>query len=1553
METKRICPNCRKPLPTGTPLGLCPECLIKSGFNTGTEPGNPGREHGFVPPPVEELRRLFPQLEILELIGKGGMGAVYKARQPALDRFVALKILPPGAADDAGFAERFNREARALARLNHPHIVAVHDYGQAGGQPYLLMEFVDGSNLRQVEQAGRLTPEQALAIVPQICEALQFAHNEGVVHRDIKPENVLLDKKGRVKITDFGIAKIVGLPAGKSSLTGAKDVLGTPHYMAPEQVEQPQSVDHRADIYSLGVVFYELLTGELPLGKFQPPSKKVQVDVRLDEVVLHALEKEPARRYQQASQVKTDVESITAHPASSASTPSLDPRVATQRRRHEIKAEWFFVAAVCFLLAAIVEAANLSGAARALPVLSIVAACGFGIAGYRNLRAARNLDQLPAPPWPSGSGPGSTNARTPNALEAGIIALGITVFTIMFTAGLTSLPDSLRLPLTFVCLFGTAICLLTLAGWWPAPNLGIPDSGFSRRNLHHQRELALAAILCAILSGLIPTVFYWLAPWLVPSLTPKGQEFTLWMTAFTAMLAILMGLGARTTRLGHSAFIVGGINMTIWLLFFVVGMLSERPPEPRLHPGAQSAAPRAWASSIPNSYLRAALAGLDASAAKMEAASAAKRLSEQADTFNHINELCDELQGKNRSPAPAAQDWGIQRASVFLRVTNLLHSLEETAERMRDTARASRLSKSERETALGGRFGAFMRDYAELKSLIDGGGESAASATPEGNRKVVRLVADMRTLTFEGKPTRWDAVGSLLRAVPDRPNTVLELAVTSDQITVAQQNGWFGKASALARQHGFEYASFIGIHPLGSKGTPNSPGASQGAHSEALFEVVALTSTPRTGMRWWSPDGTLLKDPPGDRLGDLSGFCRSGESQIEFAVLIKDTRKSGAERDFLPMFDPQPQSVSRHELFKGAQLSGQVALVGYKSAPEKLTCRMAEADGDWTRVATWDKAGKLLSNDTGGKLQLVRSGDTNTTCLKLFHEVPPDQFAVRLIARLEEGRHKPASICRTDYGRKNEARICALIEGWQEQNVITYELYRIPLRWAAIAGIATKPNVPPLQALDSINFTRIEPDPVNSAGMSFGPTNTVVLRRSEWRDIVYVQLATGRKEHMPSRLAIRSDMAPRDWVRSNKFDLSVVLGEKMWEVHSEGIRFVSTRDGEQTTPGRVLSALEEFERSGMENYPTQWQRNQFEAVYAFTNSFPFVYLTVEGHVGLLIVRSAASPDERIELTWKRVQGWKMQRPPSALVRNDTQPSESSVNATTVTISNLIAAENWGEMMRLFPQAVRRTDKANAVEGSIQTNTPILLEWDMSLPMAFVTGMEKRPMPEFKPGSWLEFLPGGKALAHLRYDPWPHAAWRFRLEILTDGGDTIKQLDRTLKNSGQRPPKRQWKDEASGLEFNLGEEAFGPGRRFRLSVETLWAEQDGELEENIELPLYFGLSSVDYTGMLRAEWLKVIATNAEAVLQAQIVEWPKSKWNVRLQLFDKEGKPAGEGQTLAENGGWIVSRPAHGKRDFSFPVRNPGGGTEKPKTFRLRVEAVPAPTENSTTAPAKR
>jgi tRNA A-37 threonylcarbamoyl transferase component Bud32 len=284
----------------------------------GTAPGASPSTGVYAPGPAAaptpaELAAAFPQLEILELLGQGGMGAVYKARQPKLDRLVALKVLPPDAGRDAQFAERFLREARALARLHHPHIVGVHDFGEtANGLHYFLMEYVDGVNLRQVLRAGRLPPEQALAIVPQVCEALHYAHQEGVVHRDVKPENILLDRKGRVHIADFGLAKLLGREAVDYRLTATHQAMGTPHYMAPEQLEKPLSVDHRADIYSLGVVFYEMLTGELPLGRFAPPSQKAATDVRLDDVVLRALEREPERRYQSISDVKTDVEAITA-----------------------------------------------------------------------------------------------------------------------------------------------------------------------------------------------------------------------------------------------------------------------------------------------------------------------------------------------------------------------------------------------------------------------------------------------------------------------------------------------------------------------------------------------------------------------------------------------------------------------------------------------------------------------------------------------------------------------------------------------------------------------------------------------------------------------------------------------------------------------------------------------------------------------------------------------------------------------------------------------------------------------------------------------------------------------------------------------------------------------------------------------------------------------------------------------------------------------------------------------------------------------------------------
>jgi len=305
MADNKICPHCGKPLPA-TALDICPECMLKAGLAPTEGP------HGtkiVEPPPIAEIAKLFPQLEIIEILGRGGMGAVYKARQPRLDRMVALKVLSPDKQDDPRFAERFEREARTLARLHHPNIVAIHDFGEVDGRFYLLMEYVDGLTLRQLFQARPLSPEEALTIVPKICEALHYAHQQGIVHRDIKPENILLDKQGQVKIADFGIAKILGQQA-LAGLTGEKQVIGTPHYMAPEQVERPQEVDHRADIYSLGVVFYEMLTGELPLGKFQAPSRKVEVDVRLDEVVLRALAKEPEQRYQHASQIKAHVETI-------------------------------------------------------------------------------------------------------------------------------------------------------------------------------------------------------------------------------------------------------------------------------------------------------------------------------------------------------------------------------------------------------------------------------------------------------------------------------------------------------------------------------------------------------------------------------------------------------------------------------------------------------------------------------------------------------------------------------------------------------------------------------------------------------------------------------------------------------------------------------------------------------------------------------------------------------------------------------------------------------------------------------------------------------------------------------------------------------------------------------------------------------------------------------------------------------------------------------------------------------------------------------------------
>jgi predicted Ser/Thr protein kinase len=304
----KTCPQCGATISAGAPEGLCPRCVAALNLLADTALTGTAEVEAQPPPTPEEIAAHFPQLEVIEFLGRGGMGVVYMARQKSLGRVVALKLLAPERVADPKFAERFTHEARALAALSHPSIVTIHDFGQAGGFYYLLMEFVDGVNLRQAMKAGRFTPEQALAVVPPICEALQYAHEHGIVHRDIKPENLLLDKEGRVKIADFGIAKIMDAEAPGVGLAESQPA-GTPQYMAPEQKEH-RTTDHRADIYSLGVVLYEMLTGELPADKLQPPSKRVQVDVRIDEIVLRALEAKPELRFQTAADFRTQVEDV-------------------------------------------------------------------------------------------------------------------------------------------------------------------------------------------------------------------------------------------------------------------------------------------------------------------------------------------------------------------------------------------------------------------------------------------------------------------------------------------------------------------------------------------------------------------------------------------------------------------------------------------------------------------------------------------------------------------------------------------------------------------------------------------------------------------------------------------------------------------------------------------------------------------------------------------------------------------------------------------------------------------------------------------------------------------------------------------------------------------------------------------------------------------------------------------------------------------------------------------------------------------------------------------
>lgn len=274
------------------------------------------------PPQPEELAAVLPEYQIYEIIGRGGMGVIYRARDIQLDRMVAIKLLPPELSSRADLVERFTREARALARLDHSNIVKVHDFSRTTRDHlYFVMEFVEGLDLSRILRARTEgTPpkdhQATLEIIGQICDALQYAHSKGIVHRDIKPANVLISKDGQVKVADFGLARATEPVDGGTSVKDSENmtisgmIMGTLEYMAPEQREGLR-VDHRADIYAVGVLFYQMLTGHLPRGAFLPPSRRTAgVDARLDKVVLKALQTEPDERYQRASEVRDAVQAL-------------------------------------------------------------------------------------------------------------------------------------------------------------------------------------------------------------------------------------------------------------------------------------------------------------------------------------------------------------------------------------------------------------------------------------------------------------------------------------------------------------------------------------------------------------------------------------------------------------------------------------------------------------------------------------------------------------------------------------------------------------------------------------------------------------------------------------------------------------------------------------------------------------------------------------------------------------------------------------------------------------------------------------------------------------------------------------------------------------------------------------------------------------------------------------------------------------------------------------------------------------------------------------------
>ena len=342
-----LCSSCSHPINSDSAAnGQCPFCLMwlaRGGLeqcpddSMSTEhcsgPASGLAVSGFDKPAAQQpdqdlewLQDSLRQYEDFTFVGRGGVARVYRARERGGGRDVAIKLLVNPTAESGAVSDRFRFEAEILRKLRHPAIVTAFDFGESDGRLYLVMEYLSGITLRRLIAANQLSPKQSIVIAHEICGALQYAHSQDIVHRDIKPDNIIVAEHGNefgsrvvsrtdsrnslVKLTDFGLARQCEAASDAARFTQSGHILGTPYYMAPEQRYNAQQVDHRVDIYAVGVLLYEMLTGTLPVVMSDPPSQLTEVDEGIDEIVFQCLATDPEYRIQTVEELSNQLESV-------------------------------------------------------------------------------------------------------------------------------------------------------------------------------------------------------------------------------------------------------------------------------------------------------------------------------------------------------------------------------------------------------------------------------------------------------------------------------------------------------------------------------------------------------------------------------------------------------------------------------------------------------------------------------------------------------------------------------------------------------------------------------------------------------------------------------------------------------------------------------------------------------------------------------------------------------------------------------------------------------------------------------------------------------------------------------------------------------------------------------------------------------------------------------------------------------------------------------------------------------------------------------------------